>query len=112
LASREESVLADHLANVGQRPAMVRVAYMLIYLFNRARRLGLVTRNKMVLPITQQDLADAMGLSIVHTNKTLKRLRATGWFDWQRHTFVLKDEAKLTELAEFDAVERPPRPFI
>ena len=55
LASREESILADHLANVGQRPAMVRVAYMLIYLFNRARRLGLVRCNKMLLPITQQD---------------------------------------------------------
>ena len=81
LASREESILADHLANVGQRLAFQRVAYMIIYLFNRARRSGLVRKNTLVLPVTQEHLADAMGFSIVHTNMTLKRLRATGWLD-------------------------------
>lgn len=112
LASREESIIAEHLANVGQRPAFARIAYMIVYLFNRARRAGLVERNKMLLPITQEHLADAMGLSIVHTNKTLKRLRATGWLDWKRHELTIKDEKQLTAVAEYDVVEKPPRPFV
>jgi CRP/FNR family transcriptional regulator, anaerobic regulatory protein len=112
LASREESIIAEHLANVGQRPAFARIAYMIVYLFNRARRAGLVDRNKMLLPITQEHLADAMGLSIVHTNKTLKRLRATGWLEWKRHELLIKDEQQLTSIAEYAVVEKPPRPFI
>jgi CRP/FNR family transcriptional regulator, anaerobic regulatory protein len=112
LASREESIIAEHLANVGQRPAFARIAYMIVYLFNRARRAGLADKNTMKLPITQEHLADAMGLSIVHTNKTLKRLRATGWLDWKRDELIIRDEAQLTAVAEYDAVEKPPRPFI
>jgi CRP/FNR family transcriptional regulator, anaerobic regulatory protein len=112
LASREESIIAEHLANVGQRPAFARIAYMIVYLFNRARRAGLADKNTMKLPITQEHLADAMGLSIVHTNKTLKRLRATGWLDWKRDELIIRDEAQLTAIAEYDAVEKPPRPFI
>lgn len=112
LASREESILAEHLANVGQRPAFARIAYMIVSLFHRARRAGLVERNTLVLPVTQEHLADAMGLSIAHTNKTLKRLRATGWLEWKRQELIINDEAKLTEVAEYDPVERTPRPFI
>jgi CRP-like cAMP-binding protein len=112
LASREESILGDHLASVGQRSAFARLAYMLLYLYDRARRVGLVRNDRLWLPVTQLDLADAMGLSIVHTNKTLQRLRATGWIDWSRNELILRNEEKLRELAEYAPVDRPPRPFI
>jgi CRP/FNR family transcriptional regulator, anaerobic regulatory protein len=112
LASREESILAEHLVNVGQRPAFARIAYMIIYLFERARRAGLVDKNTLVLPVTQEHLADAMGLSIVHTNKTLQRLRATGWLSWRRQELIIYDRPKLMAIAEYDPVERPMRPFL
>lgn len=112
LASREESMLADHLASVGQRSAYGRIAYIILHLFDRARRANLVRGNKLTLPVTQQELADAMGLSIVHTNKTLKRLRATGWITWSRQELTIRDEARLSELAEYQAVDQSPRPFI
>ena len=112
LASREESMLAAHLANIGQRPAFARMAYMLVHLFDRARRAGLVEGLSLTLPITQEHLADALGLSMVHTNKTLQRLRATGWLQWKRQDFVMCDEARLRSVAEYDPIDRPPRPFI
>jgi CRP/FNR family transcriptional regulator, anaerobic regulatory protein len=112
LASREESILAEHLASVGQRSAYGRIAYMILHLFDRARRSGLARGNKLTLPVTQQDLADAMGLSIVHTNKTLKRLRATGWITWTRQDLTVRDESRLRDLAEYESVDKAPRPFI
>jgi CRP-like cAMP-binding protein len=112
LASREESILAEHLASVGQRPAYGRIAYIIVHLFDRARRCGLVRERKLFLPVTQQDLADAMGLSIVHTNKTLKKLKATGWIGWTRQELIVRDEEKLREVAEYEPVDRVARPFI
>ncbi len=112
IAAREESILASHLANVGQRPAAGRLAYVAIYLFDRARRAGLVSGNKVAVTITQNDLADALGLSPVHTNKTLMLLRKRGWLTWSRQEFVIDDEVNLRALAGSELRDNPPRPFL
>jgi CRP/FNR family transcriptional regulator len=112
LAAREESIMSDHLVNVGQRSAFERLAYIIVYIFNHARRSGLVKGNKLITPVTQEHLADAMGLSMVHTNKTLKKLRQTGWLDWKRQELSILDEEKLTELAAFDLEKQRARPFL
>lgn len=112
LAAREESILADHLAAVGQKPARERIAYALVYLFDRARRAGMLEGASLHMPITQEHLADAMGLSLVHTNKTIQRLRSSGWLEWRRQTMTLHDEARLAELAGYDRYDRRPNPFI
>lgn len=112
LAAREEQMLADHLANIGQRSAFVRLAYMIIHLFDRARRAGVVKGKRLAAPITQDQLADAMGLSLVHTNKMLKRLRDAGWVEFKRNEITILDEVKLAEAADYDLGERPARPFI
>ncbi len=112
LAAREESILADHLAAVGQKPARERIAYALVYLYDRARRAGMLDGNLLHMPVTQEHLADAMGLSLVHTNKTIQRLRASGWLEWRRQTMMLHDEPRLAELAGYDRYERRPHPFI
>ncbi len=112
IAAREESILADHLANVGQRSAFERLAYMIMYLFDRSRKCGLTRGSKLKTPVTQEHLADAMGLSIVHTNKTLQKLRGTGWIEWKRQEITMKDEEKLSKLASYDNERRVARPFI
>ena len=103
LASREEIMLDEHLLSVGQRRANERMAYLLLHLFRRAQQSGqqpgAVQKKKVDFPFTQQHLADALGFSIVHTNKTLKRLRATGTFKWSGTQFEVVDEVKLIELA-------------
>jgi len=98
LAAREESILGEYLVTVGQRRANERIAFVLLHLFQRARQLGLVRGNTLTLPLTQELLADTIGFSLVHTNKTLKQLRKTGAFKWTGSTFELLDEKRLVDM--------------
>jgi CRP/FNR family transcriptional regulator, anaerobic regulatory protein len=99
LASREETILGDYLVTVGQRRANERVAFILLHLFRRARQLGLTRGNAVAFPFTQDHLADAIGFSLVHTNKTLKQLRRSGTFRWTASDFELVDEEGLAAIA-------------
>ncbi|MFT4099269.1 MAG: Crp/Fnr family transcriptional regulator [Rhodoblastus sp.] len=112
MASREESILAEHLTYVGQRSALERLAYIICYLMERGRKLGMVKNGKLSTPITQQDLGDAMGLSIVHTNKSLRRLAAMGAIEWKRGEIVVRDAGELNRLAAYERHETQQRPFI
>ena len=112
LAAREENILGDYLVNVGQRSATERVAFVLLNLFQRARQSGLVRGSSAVFPITQEHLADTVGFSLVHTNKTLKRLRATGLFKWNGPDFEMIDEEKMMTLAGSVAPSEAVRPFL
>jgi CRP-like cAMP-binding protein len=113
LAAREEQLIDEHLVSVGRRTALERVAYLLLFLYDRADELTLTKDGKIQLPITQQHLADALGLSLVHTNKTLKRLLVTKSIRWQARTFEMLDRAALADLAGGDTPPtRKRRPFI
>lgn len=112
IASREESILAEHLTYVGQRTALERLAYIIMHMMERCRKLGLVKNDTLVAPVTQQDLGDAMGLSIVHTNKTLRRLVATGAIEWTRGEIIVRNSAELARISNYEKRETQPRPFI
>ena len=112
LGAREESILGDYLLTVGQRRANERIAFVLLHLFHRARQLGLTKGNAVALPITQEHLADTIGFSLVHTNKTLKQLRRLGAFKWTGSTFEVVDEAKLEALVGTAGSIGGVRPFI
>ena len=88
--------------SVGRRSAEERAAYYLLHLYVRADDIGLVTEGRVRLPFTQQHLADAIGLSLVHRNKTLKRLARSGLIQWEHGWFFLPDIAVLAEVAKFD----------
>lgn len=95
LAAREEHLLGDQLLTVGRRSAEERVAYGLYMLHRRAKEVGLASEGKMEMPFTQQDVADALGLSLVHTNKTLKRLKEKKIAEWSARTLKIFDAEKL-----------------
>lgn len=112
LAAREEQMLEEHLVSVGRRSALERVAYVLLHLYSRASELGMAHNNVVPFPITQQHLADALGLSLVHTNKTLKRLIETKAIRWQGRHFELLDGNMLSEMAGWRPSPSKNRPFI
>lgn len=112
LAAREEQLLDEHLLTVGRRTALERVAFVIWHLYRRGRSVGLVSDNKIVLPLTQQHLADTLGLSLVHTNKTLKKLRATGCIAWVDRVLEVRDQDKLLEIAQMEEADDRQRPFI
>jgi CRP-like cAMP-binding protein len=76
LVSRDRDLAFDHLSNIGRRTARERVARLLLELFVRSRmRWPGYHTEEMLLPITQEDIGDATGLTGVHVNRVLRDLR-------------------------------------
>ena len=98
LAAVEEHFLGEAIATIGQRTALQAVAWALVKFFERGIALGFVSDNTMSLPFTQRDMADALGLSLVHTNKTLAKLRGQQLASWTDHVLQINDLEALAEL--------------
>ncbi|TCL70180.1 Crp/Fnr family transcriptional regulator [Rhizobium sp. BK251] len=111
IAAREERILDEHLLSVGRRSALERAAYLIAYLYERARVLKLFN-GRSFLPVTQQHIADTLGLSIVHTNKTLKKLAERGLIRWQERGCDVLDGEGLSTLAGWEGQDGNLRPFI
>ncbi|NVK47079.1 MAG: Crp/Fnr family transcriptional regulator [Rhodobacteraceae bacterium] len=112
LAASEEAFLGQSLATVGQRTGMERVAWALLKLYDRLDHRGLTKGNSVALPFRQQDLADALGLSLVHTNKTLSQLRSRKVADWSNGALTILDREKLQNSAMMEVEEMEQRPLI
>jgi CRP-like cAMP-binding protein len=112
LGSREESITDENLTSVGRRSASERVAALIVALYKRAKMLGMVTDESFAFPLTQQHVADALGLSLVHTNKTLARLRRMGMFTQTNGTITLTNPRVLERVAQYFDEEIPQRPLI
>ena len=111
LAAREERMLDEHLLSLGRRTAVERAAYLLAFLYSRAETLGRV-KDRLQIPITQQHVADTLGLSIVHTNKTLRKLADKGLIRWLDRSCEVVDPEGLQELADWDGLNERKRPLI
>lgn len=107
LAAREEHWVDHHLVSAGRRNAMERVAMLLIHLYRRAERVGLAQDGAVPFPFNQQHIADTLGLSLVHTNKTLRRLQAMGLHSLNDGWLRLLAPRSLERLADY--FERPMR---
>jgi len=116
LTAHEESIVDDTLLSVGRRSAEERIATLLILLFKRAAALlpGVdVAAQGVPFPLTQQHIADGLGLSLVHTNKTLRKLEARGLHRIEEGRLRLLDVKALARLADLYGDGRPaPRPLI
>jgi CRP-like cAMP-binding protein len=112
LAAHEEQLIDEYLVSLGRRTAVERTALILLHLFARAEECGLTRDGAIHFPFTQQHLADTLGMSLVHTNKTLKRLYASNAIRWKGRMFEMLDHAALASLAGADIRPHQPRPFI
>jgi CRP-like cAMP-binding protein len=90
------------IVSMGRRSARDRMAHLICELFTRLKLVGLVKGNSFELPITQIDLADIMGLSAVHANRTLQTLRRELAVTWEGQTITIRDWDQLRSLAQFD----------
>lgn len=87
--------------NLGRRVALERVAHLLCEIYERLRPVGMVDGNSCAFPVTQMDLADATGLSVVHLNRTLQELRAAGLIVLRERTLTINDLDALKNTALF-----------
>lgn len=102
IAARSERLLDEQLLAVGRRPALERVAFILQHLFNRAAASGLEKNGIVNLPFTQQHLADTLGLSLVHTNKTLKVLNDRKIVSWKDGQLAIRNPEAMAELSNIE----------
>ena len=112
IASREERMLDENLLSVGRRTAMERAAYLIAFIYNRAKQVGLAEGALITIPITQYHMADTLGLSLVHTNKTLRKLVKLELLKWLDKGFEVLDEEGLRRIADWQFKSEKNRPFI
>ncbi len=105
LRVREEAMLLERLLSVGRRTAYERAAHLFLELWIRLEPLGLVRGGNIVLPVTQEHLADCLGLSPVHMNRTLQQLRRDGLVQLRRgpsQWVVVVDVDRVRRVIDFD----------
>jgi CRP-like cAMP-binding protein len=96
------SIYREWIANIGRRTSIERVAHVICECFMRMRALGLAKKNDFELPLSQGDLSDTTGLSVVHINRTMKELRRLGLIETNGGIHSILDWDMLQETADFD----------
>lgn len=92
----------EWIFRLGRLDAAGRVAHFLMETYHRLDAVGRTCDGQFSLPLTQQDLGEACGLTSVHVNRTLRRLREDGLADFARGSVRILDDRGLARLAEFD----------
>ena len=100
----DEAILREWLVNIGRRSADVRTAHLICEMLLRCKAVGLTDDNSFDLPLTQEQLADTMGLSAVQMNRSLQALRGEGLIEHHGRRVTIDDLPRLMEYASFDPV--------
>lgn len=90
------------LVNLGQRKAYERVAHLFCEMSLRLRAAGLAAGDRCDFPLTQTELAQATGITPVHVNRVLQKLRAAGLIEFEGNVLKIRDLDALRKLALFD----------
>lgn len=98
----DSAVFREWVVNVGRRDSRARIAHLLCELASRFRSAGLGSGDHYEFPLTQEQLADATGLTSVHTNRTLQALRRDGLIQLTSGSLTILDWAGLCEAGDFD----------
>ena len=109
----DAAVHREKILSIGRRSALARIAHIFCELLVRLRIVGLADDNGYALPLTQADLADSTGLTSVHVNRMLKKLRDENLLTFRGGEVAIGDWERLQRVAEFDPtylhLERRPR---
>jgi CRP-like cAMP-binding protein len=100
-ASRDEAMVVEHLVSIGRRNAIERMAHFFMELAERLTLIGQTTETEFKCPLSQFVLADALGLTAIHVNRTLRHLRERRLLTLRRGTVVIHDLPALRKLAGF-----------
>jgi CRP-like cAMP-binding protein len=104
LMAHEQSILAEHLVNVGQRSAAERLLHFLLETRHRLAATGTLQGNILPLPVPQSILGLAMGLTNVHTNRTLQVLKRLGVIEaCARNALRIANIEHAAEICGFDS---------
>ncbi len=113
LAAKEETALEGHIVSLGQRSAKERVVFLAVWLLDRAIATGLAHDNNVLdIPVTQSQIADMLGLSLVHTNRTIRALDRENLVQWGPREICVPDMDKAADYSNFERSRKGQRPYI
>jgi CRP-like cAMP-binding protein len=98
----DEGTLRAWIVSMGRRSSVERVAHLMCEIYVRAHGIGLTDGTEFALPLSQIILADALGMTPVHTNRILRDLRVAGAMVLRRGSLRIMDPLKLVHIAGFD----------
>jgi len=98
----DEGTMRAWITSMGRRSSAERVAHLMSELYLRARNIGLTDETHLEVPLSQSLLADSLGMTAVHLNRVLKKLRLDDAITIQRGSLTITDPVKLAQMAGFD----------
>jgi CRP-like cAMP-binding protein len=96
------AIFRQWIASVGRRSAYQRIAHLMCELYVKNQAVARVADNQIEWPITQGEMADALGLSLVHVNRTLQELRSADLIRLKAGTLAVLDWEGLKHAGQFD----------
>jgi len=96
------SIHREWLLNLGRRNAFERLAHLFLEIFMRLRASGSARERECDCPLTQNDLADATGVTSVHLNRTMQELRREGLIELKSKRLYIRDYERLAQVAMFN----------
>jgi CRP-like cAMP-binding protein len=96
------AVFREWMLGIGRRSAAERIGHLLCEMFIRLDAAGLARHGTVPLPITQEQLGDALGLSTVHVNRSLQILRSNEFITLSAGTLTILDWDRLSNFSDFD----------
>ncbi|WP_246695257.1 Crp/Fnr family transcriptional regulator [Methylobacterium sp. P1-11] len=98
----DAAIVREWMLNIGRREAYARMAHLFCELITRLDAVGLAPERTCSLPMTQTELADALGITSVHVNRTMRELKAAGLITLRNRRLMVNDWEGLKAAAEFD----------
>jgi CRP-like cAMP-binding protein len=98
----DEAVLRAWIVNIGRRDAFEAVGHLICELYVRMKNIGLVDDDRFDLPLTQEEIGDALGLTSVHVNRVLQRLRSEDLISFRQGLLTIHDYRALEKASGFN----------
>ncbi|WP_099864837.1 Crp/Fnr family transcriptional regulator [Pararhizobium haloflavum] len=99
---RNFNILSEHNVSLGARPASQRILHFILEIWCRLMVVGAADDSGFRMLMTQEQIADTVGLSLVHTNKNLRKLQREGYISVDNGFITFNDKRKAVEFADFD----------
>lgn len=108
----EEQLLDGQLLSIGRRTALEKLAYLILHLHDRAEAVGYAGNLAFDVPFKQEHLSDSLGITPVHTSRTVRKLLERNLITWVRDRIQILDREGLEQVALYESDHETRRPLI
>lgn len=101
-AGQDESILAERVVSLGRRDSLEKLSHALCEMEARLASIGMMRGQAIELPFNQEDFADMLGISVIHVNRTFRKLAEEKIALYRKGSIEIRDSARLKQIAAFD----------